>query len=477
MSVAKTGRDDGNCGADQQRRPPPGDLPRRRGRHHGRRGGRQRQRQRQRARPGDLQRGHHRLGPGRHRRQVRAASAATAATRGARTTRTTRSPTSATTAATSTSSRRASASGRRCPAPATATRRARRWPPRPSPAPSRSTRRAARTATPAEVRDALRYLGNLSWKTSTDPDDPRAAARRAAAWRPSGRSRRRTDCGVRRPTEPGASIAIPVTVTRSSTFFERVRLSVSDVPAGWTAALADDEPARLDGQEHDGHDQRPATAKAGTLPAHGRRHQLGSDERIDDHGPGRCDAVPTSRTSIPDRVAVPVRRHGRRRARPCSAPRARSPAPRWPCSWTARWTCDGDGRRLRRRRGKTGEAASTPWPRPGSPAAAARAASARPPSVTAPRCDVPRSRAGPAQRHDRYVDDDDRDRRRSASTRFASVGHHRRLWPTPRTARRARSRASRWPPSVPRPRARAASTDGARPAHATLRARAATRSA
>ena len=25
-------------------------------------------------------------------------------------------------------------------------------------------------ATPAEVREALRYLGNLNWKTSTDPD-------------------------------------------------------------------------------------------------------------------------------------------------------------------------------------------------------------------------------------------------------------------------------------------------------------------
>ena len=26
------------------------------------------------------------------------------------------------------------------------------------------------TATPAEVRESLRYLGNLGWKTSTDPD-------------------------------------------------------------------------------------------------------------------------------------------------------------------------------------------------------------------------------------------------------------------------------------------------------------------
>ena len=36
-------------------------------------------------------------------------------------------------------------------------------------------------ATPAEVREALRYLGNLNWKTSTDPGQhPRAAARRVA---------------------------------------------------------------------------------------------------------------------------------------------------------------------------------------------------------------------------------------------------------------------------------------------------------
>ena len=41
---------------------------------------------------------------------------------------------------------------------------------RTSPAPSPSTRRAGRNATPAEVKEALRYLGNLNWRTSTDPD-------------------------------------------------------------------------------------------------------------------------------------------------------------------------------------------------------------------------------------------------------------------------------------------------------------------
>ena len=64
--------------------------------------------------------------------------------RGARTTRTTRSPTSATSARTSTSSPPASASSRPCPATATGTRRAPRWPPLTWRARSRSTRRVAR---------------------------------------------------------------------------------------------------------------------------------------------------------------------------------------------------------------------------------------------------------------------------------------------------------------------------------------------
>ena len=40
-------------------------------------------------------------------------------------------------------------------------------------------------ATPAEVREALRYLGNLNWKTSTDPDlitSPCSTSRGSAAW-------------------------------------------------------------------------------------------------------------------------------------------------------------------------------------------------------------------------------------------------------------------------------------------------------
>ncbi len=237
MSVTKDGSDDGNCGVDQQRHPPPGDLPRRRGRHHGRRRGGQRlaQRQPRTSRPPTTRSSPCPRWP--TRTASPAASAATAATRGAATTRTTRSPTSATTAATSTSSRRASASGRRSRAAATPTvghvdgrpdRRRRR----------RAVQGEPPHATPAEVKEALQYLGNLDWKTSTDPDAvheklldvSRIGAardvRRRARRRPTITGRGRRDGDGRRSRS-----------SRSSTFFERVRFSVTSLPAGWTAPL------------------------------------------------------------------------------------------------------------------------------------------------------------------------------------------------------------------------------------------------
>ncbi len=98
MSVTKTGADDARLRLHEQRRRSTRRSAACRRRDHGRRRGRQRQPQRRAQRPGELQRGHHRLRPGRHRRAARRRSAATAATRGAATTATTRSPTSATTA-------------------------------------------------------------------------------------------------------------------------------------------------------------------------------------------------------------------------------------------------------------------------------------------------------------------------------------------------------------------------------------------
>ena len=71
MSVTKAGSRRPQLRVHQQRPAPPGDLPRRRGRDHGRRRRRQRPPQRRQQHPGQLQRGHHRLRPGRHGRQAR----------------------------------------------------------------------------------------------------------------------------------------------------------------------------------------------------------------------------------------------------------------------------------------------------------------------------------------------------------------------------------------------------------------------
>ena len=92
-------------------------------------------------------------------------------------------------------------------------------------------------ATPAEVREALRYLGNLNWKTSTDPDsthEPLLDVSRIGelgtfGFAPSG--------GVQ-TVEGGTTASVDVNITRSSTFFERVYLSITDLPDGWTPGSA-----------------------------------------------------------------------------------------------------------------------------------------------------------------------------------------------------------------------------------------------
>jgi subtilisin len=90
-------------------------------------------------------------------------------------------------------------------------------------------------ATPAEVREALRYLGNLNWKTSTDPDtahEPlldvsRIGALGTFALAPGS---------AKPPTiEGNTTVSLPFSIVRSPTFFERVALSVAALPTGWKA--------------------------------------------------------------------------------------------------------------------------------------------------------------------------------------------------------------------------------------------------
>ena len=91
-------------------------------------------------------------------------------------------------------------------------------------------------ATPAEVREALMYLANTGWKTSTDPDAYHEKLLDVSKLGSLGTFKLGAgpDGFV---DETGGPTVVPVTVTRSSTFFERVRLTVSGVPAGWTASL------------------------------------------------------------------------------------------------------------------------------------------------------------------------------------------------------------------------------------------------
>ena len=109
--------------------------------------------------------------------------------------------------------------------------------PRRRPAQSRSTRPARPRATPAEVKEALQYLGNLNWRTTTDPDSVHEKLLDVTRLGNLGTfSVGHGTVGV--TGESGGVMNVPITLTRSSTFFERVRLSVTDLPTGWSAPLA-----------------------------------------------------------------------------------------------------------------------------------------------------------------------------------------------------------------------------------------------
>jgi subtilisin family serine protease len=91
-------------------------------------------------------------------------------------------------------------------------------------------------ATPAEVRESLRYLGTNNWYRSTDPDpyhEPMLSVSRIGTLGSFSMSPGSTAT----ISSKGGSVNAPFKVTRSSTFFERVRFRVDSVPSGWTAAF------------------------------------------------------------------------------------------------------------------------------------------------------------------------------------------------------------------------------------------------
>ena len=90
--------------------------------------------------------------------------------------------------------------------------------------------------TPAEVREALMYLGTTYWRTSTDPDPYHERLLDV------GRIGVRGDFTVSAGPavtvgEAGGAARFPITVGRTATSFERVRLATTGVPDGWTASF------------------------------------------------------------------------------------------------------------------------------------------------------------------------------------------------------------------------------------------------
>ena len=88
--------------------------------------------------------------------------------------------------------------------------------------------------TPAEVREALVYLGTYNWRYWTDPDGKPDKLLDVSRIGPRGTFTLAAGASVM-VGEAGGPARFPVTATRSATSFERIRLSATDLPNGWSA--------------------------------------------------------------------------------------------------------------------------------------------------------------------------------------------------------------------------------------------------
>jgi subtilisin len=87
--------------------------------------------------------------------------------------------------------------------------------------------------TPSEVREALRYLGTSDWKWWTDPDSVHEPLLDVSRIGPRGDFSFGAEITGWVGPDGGAAV-VPVVVHRSSTSFERVQLSATDLPDGAT---------------------------------------------------------------------------------------------------------------------------------------------------------------------------------------------------------------------------------------------------
>jgi subtilisin family serine protease len=88
--------------------------------------------------------------------------------------------------------------------------------------------------TPGEVREALMYLGTYNWRYWTDPD--RKPDKLLDVSRIGSRGTFKLAAGPQVMVgEAGGPARFPITATRSATLFERIRLSATGLPSGWSA--------------------------------------------------------------------------------------------------------------------------------------------------------------------------------------------------------------------------------------------------
>jgi subtilisin len=91
--------------------------------------------------------------------------------------------------------------------------------------------------TPAEVKEALQYLGTLNWKVTSDPDPTHEKLLNVARLGARGDFSMAAGPAVTL-SEAGGTAVFPVTVTRSATSFERIVLSADALPAGVKATFS-----------------------------------------------------------------------------------------------------------------------------------------------------------------------------------------------------------------------------------------------
>ncbi|MEJ7748560.1 MAG: S8 family serine peptidase [Candidatus Limnocylindrales bacterium] len=92
---------------------------------------------------------------------------------------------------------------------------------------------------PADVKEALQYLGNLDWKTATDPDGRHEKLLNVSRLGKLGTFGFEAASAAAEVGESGGTSTVAITLRRSSSFFERVRFLVTSAPPGWTVTLSD----------------------------------------------------------------------------------------------------------------------------------------------------------------------------------------------------------------------------------------------